>query len=128
MKLKIWIGILILAIGIVTYQMAFKLDAANIQFPELIAYDEAGFIDGANLTNPNKLVTSNDHFELYLNENNTYFKVIDTRNGEVWQSNPSIPDPWEAESGKITPTAIEKQKATLEVHYVDANGSLTTIN
>lgn len=128
MKLKIWIGILILSIGIVTYQVAFKLKPANIQFPELIAYDETGFIDGANLTDSNKLVASNTHFELYLNENNTYFKVVDKRNGEVWQSNPSIPDPWEAESGKITPTAVEKQKATLEVQYVDANGSLTTIN
>lgn len=128
MKLKLWIGILVIGLGIATYQLAFKLKASNLQFPELIAFDETGFIDAETLSDSNKLVASNTNFELYLNENNSYFKVIDKRNGEVWQSNPSIPDPWEAESGKITPTAVEKQKATLEVQYVDSNGSLTSIN
>ena len=128
MKLKIWIGILVIILGITTYQLAFKLKAADLQFPELIPFDETGFVAGSELSDNNKLVVSNANFELYLDETNTYFKVVDKRNGEVWQSNPTIPDPWEAESGKITPTAIEKQKATLEVQYVDANGSLTTIN
>lgn len=128
MKLKIWIGILVIILGITTYQLAFKLKAADLQFPELIPFDETGFVAGSELSDNNKLVVSNANFELYLDETNTYFKVIDKRNGEVWQSNPTIPDPWEAESGKITPTAVEKQKATLEVQYVDANGSLTTIN
>ncbi len=128
MKLKLWIGILIIVLGITTYQIAFKLKASNLSFPELIPFDETGFVEGDTLSNPNKLVASNTNFELYINENNSYFKVIDKRSGEVFESNPSVPDPWESESGKITPTAIEKQKATLEVQYVDSNGSLTAIN
>ena len=71
------------------------------------------------LNNTNKLVAYNTNFELYLDETTSYFKVIDKRNGEVWESNPSIEDPWELDDNKIlTPAARNNQRATISLQYI----------
>ncbi len=129
MKRKIWIGILLISFGILVYQFTFKLKVSALVDQDLISFDESMFVDAMTLSDPNKLVGSNSDFELYLDETTSYFKVIDKRSNEVWASNPSIPDPMASDPGaSITNTAIEKQKATLEVQYVNDKGSLTLVN
>lgn len=104
-------------------------DASDIEAIEKIAYSSDGFIDAATLTDTNKLVASNQNFDLYMDETTSYFKVYDKINDVTYQSNPTEDDPWIADENQmITNTAIEKQKATLEIQYVNEKGSLTTIN
>lgn len=120
----------ILAIGVLMYFFAFKLKQSKPFLVPLIKYSEEGFIEGDTLTNTRKLAASNANFELYLNETTSHFEVVDKRSGEVWQSNPTIEDPWtEVGSGKfITTGAKEKQLATLELTYFNEAGSSTSIN
>jgi len=121
---------LILIIGIITtYIFAFNMKASAMVEHQVRAYDPNNFTDSNELLNPNKLVASNDDFELYIDETTSYFKVVDLRNGEEYLSNPDIEDPWESNPDKqITTSAIEKQKSTLEIQYFNQSGSLTTIN
>jgi glutaredoxin-related protein len=121
---------LILIIGIVlTYIFAFNMKAAVLVDHNLRAYNPEDFTDASSLTNTNRLVASNEDFELYIDETTSYFKVVDLRNGEVYLSNPDVEDPWISNPDKqMTTSAIEKQKATLEIQYFNQSGSLTTIN
>jgi len=92
---------LILIIGIIfTYIFAFNMRKADLVEHDLRAYDPNNFTDSNELINTNRLVASNDDFELYIDETTSYFKVVDLRNGEVYLSNPNIEDPWVANPEK----------------------------
>jgi hypothetical protein len=94
-----------------------------------IVFSKDGFVDSMTLDNENKLVASNDTYELYLDETTSHFKVVDLLTLSEWNSNPTDDDPWESNDEKnITPSALSKQKATLELTYFNDNGSLARIN
>lgn len=120
---------IVLLVGAVTaYLLLFNMKKSDIPSVERIAYSTEGFVDASTLSNTNRLVASNTSFELYINETNSYFKVIDKRSGMEWKSNPTEKDPWETDPTKpITNTALEKQKATLEITYFNHTGATTTI-
>lgn len=104
-------------------------DVSDIKVIDKIAYSSDGFVDASTLSNTNKLVASNQNFDLYIDETTSYFKVYDKINQVTYQSNPTQDDPWvDDDNHLITNTAIEKQKSTLEIQYVNEKGSLTTIN
>lgn len=104
-------------------------DVSDIKVIDKIAYSSDGFVDASTLSNTNKLVASNQNFDLYIDETTSYFKVYDKVNQVTYQSNPTQDDPWVDDANHlITNTAIEKQKSTLEIQYVNEKGSLTTIN
>lgn len=120
-KITIRLSIIaVLVIAILVYFFAFNLKAVRVDASEdLIKFSKEGFIDAMGLNNTNKLVAYNTNFELYLDETTSYFKVIDKRNGEVWESNPSIEDPWELDDNKIlTPAARNNQRATISLQYI----------
>jgi hypothetical protein len=124
--------IIVITIIIGLFSLYFVLGnhkAVSINEIDKITYDSTGFQESSDLSNTNKLIASNDTFELYFDETTSYFKVVDLRTMEVYESNPSIEDPWVSDlDHSITTTAIEKQKSTLEVQYYNESGSLTTIN
>ena len=123
--------LLTLLVGIISgYIFLFNMEKADkIDNPDLINFIETGFVDAMELSNTNRLVTSNSRYELYLDETTSYFNVLDKQTGYVWQSNPTVRDPWETNPLKpITQTAIEKQKSTLEITYYNHTGAVATIN
>lgn len=122
--------IIVLLVGaFASYLFLFNLKKEAVIEADKISYYTTGFVDASDLSNTNRLVASNENFELYLNETNSHFKVIDKRSGAEWKSNPSVRDPWETTPGKpITVTAVEKQKSTLEITYFNHTGAVTTIN
>jgi hypothetical protein len=127
MKKIIMITLIVGAIS--SYLFLFNMKKQSIPEVNKIAYSTEGFVDATNLSNTNNLVSSNANFDLYLDETTSYFKIVDRRNGLTWQSNPTIRDPWQDDPAKpITNTAIEKQKATLEITYFNASGAVATIN
>lgn len=129
MKLKRIIIIVLLLSVLSLYIFAFKMNASASIDSDLIPFNKEGFVDANELTDANKLVAENTNFALYMNETNSYFKVLDKSTGEFWESNPSVRDPWELDPTKpITNSAIDKQKSTLEISYFNQAGSLTTIN
>jgi hypothetical protein len=129
MNLKKIIIIVLILSAASLYIFAFNMKASTLSDPNLIAFSKDNFIDSKTLTETNKLVAENPNFRLYFNETTSYFKVLDIRTGEYWESNPSIQDPWELDPAKpITNSAIQKQKSTLEISYFNQAGSLTTIN
>ncbi len=129
MKLKRIIIIVLLLSVLSLYIFAFKMNASASIDSDLIPFNKEGFVDANELTDANKLVAENTNFALYMNETNSYFKVLDKSTGEFWESNPSVRDPWELDPTKpITNSAIQKQKSTLEISYFNQAGSLTTIN
>lgn len=129
MKLR-RIIILVLILSVLgLYIFAFNMKESTLDESQLITFDKEGFVDSNLLTDINKLVASNSNFELYINETTSYFKVLDKRTGEFWESNPTVKDPWETDPTKpITNSAIQKQKSTLEITYFNEAGSQTTIN
>jgi len=122
--------IIALLITIVSvYIFAFNMRPAELPETALIEFTKDGFVDSELLTNTEKLVTSNAFYELYLDETTSYFKVVDKTTGVVWESNPSIDDPWESDADfTITNSALDKQKSTFELSYFNSAGSLATIN
>ena len=104
--------LIVLLVGaLASYLFLFNMKKEDLVEPDKIQYFTSGFVDASELSNTNRLVAHNENFELYLNETNSHFKVIDKRNGMEWKSNPSVRDPWETNPLKpITVTAIEKQK------------------
>ena len=125
---RIIILILLLITGSV-YLFAFNMGASSIPGIELMPFSQDGFVDSESLSNTNSLAASNSDFELYLDETTSYFKVVNLTTGIVWESNPSIDDPWESDPlNSITNSALEKQKSTLELSYFDSSGSLATVN
>jgi hypothetical protein len=122
--------LIVLLVGaLASYLFLFNMKQEDLVEPDKIQYFTSGFVDASELSNTNRLVAHNEYFELYLNETNSHFKVIDKRNGMEWKSNPSVRDPWETNPLKpITVTAVEKQKSTLEITYFNHTGAVTTIN
>jgi hypothetical protein len=128
MKLKIWIFIGLIITGLMIYLFAFTMQPSALEPTETMSFSTDSFIDASTLSNTNRLVSSNQNFELYINETNSHFHVTDKRNGEIWRSNPVVADPWQTDPNQsITNTALEKQKATLELSYFNEAGSLATI-
>ncbi len=129
MNLKKIIIITLILGALSLYIFAFNMKASESLNYQLLNYDASEFTEANELTNTEKLVASNDDFELYIDETTSYFKVLDLRNGEIYASNPSVEDPWAADPTKLlTPSAVEKQKSTLEIQYFNKSGSLATIN
>ncbi len=125
---KIIIIVLILAVASI-YLFAFNMKASSMVETQVRAYNPENFTDASGLTDTSRLVASNANFELYLDETTSYFKVVDLRNNEVYMSNPIEDDPWVTNPNKkITDSAIEKQKATMEIQYFNKAGSLKTVN
>ena len=125
---KIIIIVLVIAIAL-TYVFTFNMKASSKVETQLRAYDPNQFTDANTLTNTNRLVAANDQFELYIDETTSYFKVVDLRNNEVYYSNPTDDDPWVTDpDNRITDSAIEKQKSTMEIQYFNKAGSLTNVN
>ncbi len=111
------------------YLFMFNMRPKTIPETDLMVFSRDGFTMSEELSNTNKLVTSNTNFELYLDETTSYFTVVDKSNGEVWSSNPSESDPWELDPDEtITNSALDKQKSTLEISCFDSAGSLATFN
>lgn len=122
------IGVLLIAV--IVYFTAFNLKSVRVDASEdLIPFTKEGFVDATGLANTNKLVATNDDFELYINETTSHFNVVDKRNGELWQSNPTIEDPWVLDENKnITNSAINNQKATIQLQYITKNGARVDAN
>lgn len=122
--------IIVLILGAISlFLFAFNMKASEMITNEVQSFDSENFTDATFLTNQNRLVSSNDDFELYIDETTSYFKVVDLRNNEVYLSNPIEEDPWESDPTKpITNSALEKQKSTMEIQYFNQAGSQTTIN
>lgn len=114
---------------ILTYAFVGNMKQSAIPSNDTMEFSKEGFVEAELLSDTEKLVASNDSFELYLDETTSYFKVVDTRNGSVWQSNPTERDPWQDTPGKsITTSALNKQRSTLELTYFNATGAMTSIN
>ena len=121
------IGLLITIVSV--YLFAFNMRPSTLRENELLAFSKDGFVDSELLSDTNKLVVSNQNYELYLDETTSYFTIINKATGDVWESNPSIDDPWESDPDyNITNSALDKQKSTLELSYFNSAGSLATIN
>ncbi len=121
--------IVILLTLVLSYLFIGNMKSVIVPVNETMDFTKEGFVEAENLSDTEKLVASNDSFELYLDETTSYFKVIDTRNGAVWESNPTVMDPWQSDPAHaITTTALNKQKSTLELTYFNAAGSKTSIN
>lgn len=128
LKRRILFIVVILSI-MVTYTLVGNMKPTTHIIENTQEFSKDGFIDASTLSNTDKLVASNATLELYLDETTSYFKVVDKRNGSVWESNPSIDDPWESTPGKsVTVTALDKQKSTLELSYFNSKGSMTSVN
>ncbi|TVP86129.1 MAG: hypothetical protein EA375_02380 [Acholeplasmataceae bacterium] len=119
----------VLLVGLTLYVLLFNMRPSARLTSDLIPFSRDGFVDAETLTDTNRLMAENDRFELYLDETTSYFRVVDKRNGAVWASNPTTPDPWEADPDKpITVSALNNQKSTLALTYFNRAGSLSTIN
>lgn len=128
-KLRLLIGGVALLVVFILYTVLFNMNGTTLDNTDNIAFSRDGFVDSMELSNENKLVATNDQFELYVDETTSHFKVVDTVTLKEWNSNPVTQDPWELDDTKIiTPTAINKQKATLELTYYNNKGSLARIN
>jgi hypothetical protein len=129
MKKKILIVFVVVILGFVLFQMLFNMKPGGNYPKENINFTKEDFVDSMSLSNRNYLVTENQKFELYIDEKTSYFKVVDKNSGMVWDSNPTLIDPWQFDASKnITSSAIEQQKATLELSYFNEQGSLAKIN
>lgn len=129
MKKKLLISVFIIIIGIVVYQLLFNMKASSLDALETIAFSKEGFIDANTLDERNRFVAENSDLELYVDERTSYFKIVDKSSGTVWNSNPTIFDPWQFDPEKsITTSALNRQKATLELFYYNEEGSLASVN
>lgn len=129
MKTRRIITIAIIILLAMTYILTFNMKASTLSNADLIEFSKTGFVEASTLSDTAKLVASNASFDLLIDETTSYFKVIDKVSGEIWESNPSVKDPWELDpNNTITNSALAKQKSTLEVAYFNKTGSLTTVN
>lgn len=122
--------IVILITGVISlYLFGFNMKPSSRVETQVRSFDANGFTDANELTNTNSMVATNEHFQLYIDETTSYFKVVDLRNDETYYSNPIVQDPWELDPNKnITTSALDKQKSTMEIQYFNQSGSLATIN
>ncbi|MFP4478047.1 MAG: DUF5696 domain-containing protein [Candidatus Izemoplasmatales bacterium] len=129
MKKKLLIIVVVIIIGLVLSQLLFNMKTGSVYPEENIEFSKNGFVDSMSLSQRNYLVTENQKFELYIDEKTSYFKVVDKHSGMVWDSNPTLIDPWQFDANKnITTSALNRQKATLELSYFNEEGSLAKIN
>ena len=129
MKKKLILTGLGLIVVFVLYITLFNMKPGTKYTIDTIEYSTEGFVDAMTLTDTNHLVASNDDFELYVNETTSHFKIVNKNTGVVWNSNPTILDPWQLDLTKtITTSAIQKQKATIELSYFNETGSLAKLN
>lgn len=129
MKTRRIITMTIIILLAMTYIFTFNMKPTSLSDADLIAFDKNGFVESSTLSDTEKLVATNTNFDLFIDETTSYFKVVDKVSGEIWESNPSVRDPWELDpSQTITNSALAKQKSTLEIAYFNKTGSLTTVN
>ncbi len=127
-KKLLLIGLSIVAL-FVSYITLFNMKPGIIYTTSKIEFDTEGFVDAMELSDKNHLVDSNQDFELYVDETTSHFNIVNKHTGVVWNSNPTVLDPWQLDLSKtITDSAIEKQKATVELSYFNKTGSLAKIN
>lgn len=128
-KKRLLIGGLVLLVVFIVYSFLFNMSEGTVYSSDNIEFSKTDFVDSMTLSNENKLVASNDNFALYLDETTSHFKVVDLLTLTEWNSNPTVDDPWETDDNEnITPSALGKQKATLELSYFNDNGSVARIN
>ncbi|MFP4186572.1 MAG: DUF5696 domain-containing protein [Acholeplasmataceae bacterium] len=129
MKLKRLVIILIVVLVLFGYFFLFTMDAKGLPTRTTRSFSKDGFVSAEELNDTDKLVASNDRFELYIDETTSHICLVDGLSGETWRSNPVVEDPWEENPDRImTRSAKEKQKSTLELTYFDESGSRSTIN
>lgn len=87
-------------------------------------FNKEDFTDANTLNNKEKLVASNGNYELIFDEVTSHFKVRDRKTSYIWYSNPVEQDTFPG----ITNSALERQKATVELSYVNDAGTTTSIN
>ena len=125
MKKKIFLIALGLLIVPILYLTLFHMKPASLPESTKMEFSKDDFVDAMLLSDKNALVAENDNFELYLDQTTSYFKVVNKDTGVEWNSNPTKMDP---QQFNMTTSAIEKQKATLEISYFNEEGSLAQIN
>jgi len=128
LTIKIILFLLVIALISVAYIFSFSLKKSNKLFADIMdfpySYEEAeGFIDANFLTNENKLIASNNNYELYLDETTSHFYLKDLISGEEIHSNPDIDDPRDP-----GPAVTNRQNGTIEYRYLNKNGSQSAIN
>jgi len=129
MKKKLLLTGLAFLVVFILYLTLFNMKPGSVYTTDKIDYTTEGFTDAMALSDMQYLVASNQDFELYLNETTSYFKVINKHTGVIWNSNPTIFDPWQLDVSKsMTKSAKNKQKATLELSYFNETGSLAKLN
>lgn len=122
-KLLLSIIIFILAASLI-YFMTGNLNASDALPSDVDTFLYENFEEAETLTLTNRLVAENNQFELRVNELTTHISVTDKSTGEVWYSNPQTEDT----NSIVTPSTLNRHKATLELTYANKAGSLTTIN
>ncbi len=129
MKKKLIIVGLSVLLAFVLYITLFHMNPVSLTEFDNIVFTKDGFVDSMELSNTNYLVAENTDYQLYVDETTSYFKVVDKSSGTVWNSNPTVLDPWQLDLSKtITNSAIEKQKSTIELTYYNETGSIAKIN
>lgn len=125
---KVIIILLVLTTGAI-YIFGFKMKPTAVTYPDVQTFTKEGFVDSMQLSNTNRLVSENSNFILYIDETTSYIQVFDKRSGITWKSNPTTTDPWADDPEKLlTPTAVEKQRSTLELSYFNNTGTQVSIN
>lgn len=118
----------IIAIVLVVALAAFlvigiPLKNTKYVYAQTQAFDKEGFVESKELSNREKLVAQNQKYQLFIDEVTSYITLVDKVTGTKWQSNPSVEDPTSP-----IPSAVNKQKATLEYSYYNESGSITSVN
>ena len=99
----------LLLIFVSLYLFAFNMKPLDIPETSLMDFSKDGFVESELLSNTDKLVSTNGDLRLYLDETTSFFRVVNTSTGVVWESNPSVRDPWELDGDQsITNSALDK--------------------
>ncbi|MDL2292076.1 DUF5696 domain-containing protein [Acholeplasma sp. OttesenSCG-928-E16] len=124
--LSILIASIILLTGILLiYFLTGSLKSTRFSTPGSDEFSLDGFIDSETLSNTDKLVASNDSYELHLDETKSYFYIKDKKTGYELHSNTTEKDVILNENQTAQQ---EKQFSTLEITYHDKKGATATIN
>lgn len=120
---KMIIGILGLAL-VAFIVIGIPLTKSTYAYSTTQEFSKEGFIEANTLSNKEKVVAENSNYKLIFDETTSYFKVLDKKTSYYWYSNPLEADTFPT----LTTSAAERQKATVELSYVDEAGSTKTIN
>lgn len=71
-----------------------------------------------------KGVAMSDHLELYIDDQTAEIAVIDTRNGEIWRSNPEHRE----DDSIATGTNKELLSAQARIHFYNMYGQISSVN